>query len=125
MIKYLMDENMNPLYLEQLRRRRPDLSVRGVGEVGTSPKGTLDPDILLWCEEYDCVLITNNRRSMPVHLSAHLATDHHCPGIFILNPNQGIGETIEELILIADGSFDHEYRDQILFLPLTELEGEA
>ena len=118
MIKYLLDENINPLYLDQLRRRRPDLSFRAVGEINTPAKGTLDPDILLWCEEHDYILVTNNRRSMPVHLLDHLAGNHHCPGIFILGSNQGIGETIDELILIADVSLDNEYQDQIIHLPL-------
>ncbi|MDY7013129.1 MAG: hypothetical protein SVX43_05915 [Cyanobacteriota bacterium] len=42
----------------------------------------------------------------------------HIPGIFILNPKMSIGETIEELILIALASEDYEYRDYITHLPL-------
>lgn len=46
MLQYLMDENVNPLYTNQLRRREPDLVIRAVGEPDTPPKGTLDPEIL-------------------------------------------------------------------------------
>lgn len=113
-----MDENVNPIYINQLRRREPDLVIRSVGEPNTPPTGTLDPEILIWCEVYKFVLVTNNRTSMPVHLADHLQLGRHIPGIFILNSEMGIGETIEELILIAAGSFEEEYQNQIIHLPI-------
>ncbi|MBW4608620.1 MAG: DUF5615 family PIN-like protein [Hassallia sp. WJT32-NPBG1] len=118
MLKYLMDENVNPVYINQLRRRKPDLIIRAIGEPDTPLKGTLDPEILIWCEAHNFVLVTNNRTSMPVHLIDHINTGHHVPGIFILNPDMGIGETIEELILVSEASFEEEYQDQIVNLPI-------
>ncbi|TAE68410.1 MAG: hypothetical protein EAZ86_13570 [Oscillatoriales cyanobacterium] len=118
-LKYLMDENVTPIYATQLRRKRPDLVVWAVGDIGTPPKSTLDPDILIWCEDNRFILVTNNRKSMPVHRTDHMAVGRHIPGIFILNSDLSIGQNIEELILIADGSFDDEYQDQIVHLPLT------
>jgi hypothetical protein len=47
------------------------------------------------------------------------AIDRHIPGIFLLNPELRIGQNIDELLLIADGSIDGEYQDQIIHLPLT------
>ncbi len=73
MLRYLMDENVNPVYINQLRRRESDLIIRAVGEPDTPPKGTLDPEILMWCEVHKFVLLTNNRKSMPVHLADHTA----------------------------------------------------
>lgn len=118
-LKYLMDENVNPLYAIQIRRKNSELIIRSVGEIGTPSLSTLDPEILLWCEEYNFILVTNNRKSMPVHLQDHLANNHHILGIFILNPNLTIGENIDELILIAECSFENEYQDQIVHLPIT------
>jgi len=45
-LKYLFDENVNPEYVHQLRRRQPELVVRMIGEPSTPAKGTLDPEIL-------------------------------------------------------------------------------
>jgi len=118
-LKYLMDENVDPVYAKQLRRREPELVIRVIGEPHTPILGTLDPEILLWCEENGFILVTNNRTSMPVHLTDKIAQNHHIPGIFILNPDLSIGENLAELILIAQGSFDDEYTDQIIHLPLT------
>ena len=65
-------------------------------------KGTVDPEILCWCEEHNFLLVTNNRKSMPVHLTDHIAEGHHMPGIFILNPNLSTGQNLEELILLDE-----------------------
>ncbi len=118
MIRYLMDENVDPVYQTQLLRLEPDLVVWAVGDEGAPLKGTLDPEILIWCEEHGFILVTNNRTSMPPHLAEHLAQCRHVPGIFILNPSMSVGETIEELILIAQASRDDEYQDYITHLPL-------
>ena len=74
MLKYLIDENVDPTYTHQLRRLSPDLFTIAVGDITAPPKGTLDPEILLWCEDNRCILVTNNRKSMPVHLA-----DRNCP----------------------------------------------
>ena len=117
-IKYLIDENMAPAYREQLLNRQPDLIVWIVGDPGVPPKGTQDPEILLWCEENNFVLVTNNRRSMPVHLVEHLAQNRHVPGILVLRFKAEMGRVIDELITIAGASFENEYRDRIEYIPL-------
>ncbi len=90
-----------------------------VGDPGTPPKGTGDPEILLWCEEKGFSLVTHNRASMPVHLADHLAKGHHVPGLFILRRATRIGDLIEDLALIWEVAEFDEYMDMITYLPLT------
>jgi Domain of unknown function (DUF5615) len=118
-MRYLMDENLDPLYKEQLLANEPRLVVYEVGDPGCPLKGTPDPEILYWCEENDFVLVTNNRKSMPLHLAKHLAEERHIPGILTLNEEMSIGRTIEELLLIAGASFANEYQDRIEYLPVS------
>ena len=117
-LQYLIDENVNPIYPQQIRRQELSIVVKVIGELDTPPRGTLDPEILCWCEEYNFILVTNNRTSMPVHLSDHLSQNRYIPGIFILNPNLSVGENLEELILVALASEEQEYQDRIVYLPL-------
>lgn len=98
-IRYLLDENVDPVYRTELLKCEPTLTVWRIGSPGAPPGGALDPDILRWCEEYGFILVTNNRQSMPAHLRDHLAAGRHVPGIFELNPNMTIGQTVEELWL--------------------------
>ena len=118
MIFYLMDENVNPLYKSQILKNYPNLIVWAVGDPGTPPKGTFDPEILVWCENHSFILVTNNRASMPTHLNDYLLEGCHVPGIFILNPKMSIGETIEELAIVAFVAQGDEYQDRISYLPL-------
>ena len=118
-IKYLLDENVDLVYQTQLLQYNPDFVIRAIGNPGVPARGTPDPEILCWCEKHDFVLVTNNRSSMPVHLIDHITDGRHVPGILILNADLSIGENLKELILIAEGSFDDEYRDRIDYLPVS------
>jgi hypothetical protein len=84
-LRFLLDENLAPALVSGLRREAPALVIWRVGEPLVPPLGTPDPEILRWCEAHDCVLITNNRRSMPGHLRDHLTVGHHVPGILLID----------------------------------------
>lgn len=118
-IKYLLDEHISPTYRTQLVRQNPELIVRIIGDPDAPAKGTLDPDILIWCQANDFILVTNNRKSMPKHLADHLSQGNHVPGIFVIDFEQSMGQILEELITIAEASFEGEYQDRIEYLPLT------
>jgi hypothetical protein len=113
-----MDENVDIIYLNQIRRRNPNIVVRAVGSIAAPEKGTLDPEILKWCETKQFVLVTNNRKSMPLHLSDHLAAGRHIPGIITLSRTMSIGEIIEELIFLAEASLEEDFLDQIKHMPI-------
>jgi hypothetical protein len=118
-IRYLLDENVDPLFRGELLKREPDLIVWRVGDPVAPPSGATDPEILQWCQENTFVLVTNNRKSMPQHLQDHLAKGQHVPGILELNPQMSIGDTIEELFLIWGASDADEYLDTLIYLPLS------
>ena len=117
-IQYLLDEHVPLSYRTQLLRRNPSLVVWIIGDPYAPPRGTPDPVILCWCEDNGFILVTNNRKTMPGHLTDHLAIGRHIPGILILNEYIGIGQILEELLLIAEASFEDEYQDRIVHLPL-------
>lgn len=119
MIQYLIDENLPNLYQEQLKHYLPELKVLMVGDPNAPEKGTLDPEILLWCEGHDFILVTNNRRSMPVHLRDHLENSHQIPGIFTFRKNFSVGKVIEDLVLIAEAGDPEEYKNRITHIPLS------
>ncbi|CAN2039985.1 DUF5615 domain-containing protein [Candidatus Magnetomoraceae bacterium gMMP-15] len=118
-VRYLLDENVDPMFRTALLNQEQTMIVWKIGDPGTPPKGTKDPDILDWCEENVFILVTNNRTSMPEHLTDHIAKGQHIPGILELNPNMSIGETVEELILIWGTSLIEEYQDIIIYLPIS------
>ena len=117
MRRFLIDENISPRYRTQLLYHEPSLTVLAVGDEGAPLKSTPDPEILAWCEQHQFSLITNNRESMPQHLSEHLAAGHQVPGIFTINLEVPMGKIIEELLLIVGASDEDEYIDRITYIP--------
>jgi hypothetical protein len=65
LICFLLDEHVPPFILAQLARMEPDLRVYVINDGNAPVRGTLDPDILIWIETHGCLLVTNNRASMP------------------------------------------------------------
>lgn len=118
MKRLLLDEHVPQLYRAQLRRRDPAPTVWHIGDEGAPRKGTLDPELLKWCEANDFLLVTNNRASLPVHLADHLAAGRHVPGILCLDLDASIGLIIEHLWIIACASLEDEFRDTIAYVPL-------
>jgi hypothetical protein len=116
---FLIDENLPPIIAGQIQRHEPQIQALAVGQPGAPAKSTLDPELLRWIEENDYLLVTNNRASIPGHLRDHLAAGRHVPGILVVSFPLDIGELIEELILIWGASLPDEYRDRIVYLPLT------
>jgi hypothetical protein len=115
-LQYLFDENVDGALVAAMRQRDEALIIWAIGDPGAPKHGTLDPDILIWCEEHDFVLVTNNRRSMPLHLADHLRGGRHMPGIFQINPGMARGETVTLLLLAAYATRSDEHHDQIRYL---------
>jgi hypothetical protein len=80
-------------------------------------RGTLDPEVLVWCEAHDCVLVTDNRRSMPGHLADHIAVGRHVEGIFQVG-SMTVAALGNHLAEVAWLSFPGGFRDLMRVLPL-------
>lgn len=94
------------------------MQVFAVGDLNAPALGTADTEILVWLEANDAMLVSRNRRTMPMHLSKHLAAGNHVPGILLIRRRYTWGQVIDDLQLIWDASTSDEYRDRIEYLPL-------
>lgn len=114
----LFDENVPSFIQAQLARLEPGLRMYRIGDDPAPATGTSDAAILLWIEAYGCMLVTNNRASMPGHLADHLALGHHVPGIIQLPRRMNIRVILDDLWLIWAAAPPDEFQDQIVYLPL-------
>lgn len=115
---YLLDEHVPRALRTRLRRVETGIRVYAVGDDDAPSKSTPDPDLLTWIEVHDCLLVTNNRVSMPKHLADHLRNGRHVPGIVQLPEQAGIGAVVGDLLLILEAGSPDEFRDRITYLPL-------
>jgi hypothetical protein len=117
-LKYLLDEHVAPALAAAIRNLEPEIDVRNVGDSTAPPRGTLDPEILQWCETEKFVLLSNDRSTLPVHVSDHVAQGGRLPGVFLLNTRWTLSQTAEHLVFVALVSFNDEYENQVRHLPI-------
>jgi hypothetical protein len=117
-ICFLLDEHVPLIIQAELVRMEPEMRVYAVGDDPAPLKGTPDPDILGWIEDHGCMLIINNRATMPVHLQQHLARGRHVPGVVQLPRLLNIATILGDLVLLWGGRSPNEFQDRIVYLPL-------
>lgn len=117
-LRFLLDEHVDWAIQRGLLRLAAAMDVLAVGQPLAPPKGTSDPDILHWIEQTGYVLVTQNRRTIPEHLTAHYAAGGQVPGIFWLRPGASIGAVIQDLYLLWAATTAEECQNWQLHLPL-------
>lgn len=88
-----------------------------VGEPPDLPLGSLDPDILIWAEATDRILVCYDKRTMAGHLQKHLHAGHHSPGVFLIRDGSRIDDIIDEIALRAYAGDPAYYVDRIDIIP--------
>lgn len=116
----LLDENLSAALADALNRQNPDVAVRRIGDGIAPPLGTPDPEILLWIEEHDFILMTNNRASMPAHLKTHVGSGRHVPGIVQIPRRFHMGSLAEHILVLVGASTPGELQDVIWYIQIRE-----
>ena len=71
--RFLPDENVNRAVQRQLQRLDREIEVLSIGDEGAPAAGSADPYILKWIEQNNYILVTENRSSLPKHLTEHFS----------------------------------------------------
>ena len=116
MIRFLVDENFNGDITRGLLRRRPDLDLVRVQDVGLA--NTDDRAILEWAAAQGRILLTHDRATVPDFALQRLLHQQAMAGVFVVNDRTPIGQAIDELLLIDECSDPGEWNKLIVYLPL-------
>ncbi len=116
MLRLLADENLNGYIVRGLLRRRPDLQLVRVQDVGLAEVD--DPAILEWAAINNYILLTHDRATMPEFAYERVAIAATMPGVFVLNDRLSLRQAIDELLLIDECSEQNEWSNLVVYLPL-------
>ncbi len=111
-IRYLLDENLDPRFLRTLRRHYPEIDALRVGDAGAPGLGASDIEILNFLESQRRVLVTDNRKSMPGHISAHWNAGGHHWGVFIVGKDAAYKRLADALFVYWDASEAQDWIDR-------------
>lgn len=116
MLRFAVDENFNMHIINGVLRRLPTLDIRRVQDAGL--EGADDPTVLEWAAKEGRVLLTHDVNTMTAF--AYERIDQGLPmlGVFEVALKVSISLAIEEILLLAECSFEGEWEGQIKYLPL-------
>jgi hypothetical protein len=116
MLRLAADENFNNAIVRGLLRRKPDLDIIRVQDVGLS--GAEDPVVLEWAAKEGRVLLTQDVTTITHHAYERVKAGKSMPGVFEVSCAVPIGTAIEDILLLAECSFEGEWEGQVRYLPL-------
>ena len=116
MLRLASDEDVHGGIIRGLRRRAPGLDVVRVQDVGLDH--TPDPLILEWAAGEGRTLITGDVNTMVGFAWGRVKAGQPMPGVLALRGNAGIGQAIDDILLVAKCYTAEEMKDQVLYLPL-------
>ena len=120
-LAFLLDEHMRgPLWKAiQRHNNQSEYSIDAarVGDPPDLPLRSADPEILLWAERENRIVITLDEKTIPNHLAHHLKAGRHSPGVFIIRETTSLAGVISFLEAVAHASEAHEWRDSIEYIP--------
>lgn len=116
MLQLAADENFNNDIVRGLLRRKPDMDIVRIQDVGLS--GADDPTVLEWIAEEGRVLLTHDVTTITQYAYERVRAGLRMPGVFEVNRSVPIGRAIEDILLLSDCSLDGEWEGQVRYLPL-------
>ena len=116
MLRPAADENFNHDIVRGLLRKRPDLDILRIQDVGLS--GADDPAVLQWCAQDGRVLLTHDITTITRYAYERIRAGQRMPGVFEVSRAVPIGRAIQDVLLLAECSLEGEWEGQIRYLPL-------
>lgn len=116
MLRFLADENLNNDIVRGLLRRKPEIDLVRVQDVGLS--GADDPTVLAWAAQQGRVLLTHDVTTITHYAYQRVQAGQLMPGIFAVVRSLPTGAAIEDLLLLAEYSLEGEWEGQVRYLPL-------
>lgn len=88
----------------------------GVGDAADLPPGTLDPEVLVWAERNNRVLLSLDKSTMPDHFCEHIAAGRSSPGVLIRRVRCTLAAAVEYMLCIAHACGPDECRDRMEYI---------
>lgn len=109
------DENFNNNIVRGLLRRRPDIDIIRIQDVGLS--GVDDPAVLAWAAEEGRILLTHDVSTITRFAYERIEAGLPMPGVFAVSLAVSLGRAIDDLLLLVECSLENEWEGQIRYVP--------
>lgn len=119
-LAFLLDENLRGRLWQHIQEhnvKSPDpIDAVRVGDLQDLPLGSTDPDILMWAERENRILLSRDPNTMPAHLAAHLTLGRRSPGICFVR-FVPLAEVVDHVALVAHAGVAGDFENRVVFIP--------
>ncbi|MQA16992.1 MAG: hypothetical protein GEV09_23530 [Pseudonocardiaceae bacterium] len=116
MLRLAADENLNNKLVRGVQRLNQRLDIVRVQDAGL--RGADDQMVLEWAAAQNRVLITHDVATMVRFAYERVAAGLPMPGVFEIGAGVPLAQAVEEVLLLAECSYDGEWEGQVRYLPL-------
>ena len=116
-LRFVADENLDERLVLAVMRRMSRWNAVRVRDVGLT--GRTDGELLEWAAQQQRIVITHDARTMPAAAYARVSARSPMPGVLIVPTDAAAREVVEDLVLIAEAGTSADFRDRVVFLPLS------
>jgi predicted nuclease of predicted toxin-antitoxin system len=114
-IRFQADADLNEDIVLGLTRLEPQIDFQTAREAGL--RGLSDLEVLSYASRENRILVSHDRRTMPMHFAAFIQNSTS-PGVFIIGQNVSVLTAINELLVIWGGSESEEWMNLVVDIPL-------
>src|SRR5262245_36398074 len=118
MLLLVSDENFNNDIVRGLLRRKPDLDIVRVQDVGL--RGADDPTILAWAAQERRVVLTHDAATMAHYAYERVRARKSMPGVIEIADDLPLRSVIEDILFLAEYSEPREWEGRVIYLPLQQ-----
>jgi hypothetical protein len=115
-MRFLADENFHAHIINGVLRRRPEVDILRVQDVGLA--GADDPTVLAWAASEGRVLLTHDVNTITAFAYERARQTLPMPGLVEVSLSVPIHAAIEDILLLAECSVEGEWEGQVIYLPL-------
>lgn len=117
MLILIADENFNNDIVRGMLRRKPDLDIVRVQDVGLSNED--DRVILEWAAQEGRVLVTHDVTTITNFAYERVRAGKSMPGVIEVDDDLPIGQAINDILLVVECSERSEWEGQIIYVSVT------
>jgi Domain of unknown function (DUF5615) len=114
-IQFQADADFNQDIVDGVLKKEPSIDFQTANQ--TDLEGRPDEEVLAIAAQAGRLLVSHDRRTMPIHFAKFIAIQT-MPGLLIIPQNLSLQEAIDTLILIWAVSSEEEWLNRIVYLPL-------
>jgi hypothetical protein len=115
MLRLLIDQDLDHDILRALIRRIPRLDAVTALEIRMSE--ATDDQLLSWAAQEGRIIVTHDRKTMPMHAAYLMAVGKNIAGLFVVPRSLPLRQAIDDLELMITCSANDEWVNVIRYLP--------